>query len=460
MSNYLAIATATATLQQVLLASLSADVPGADATTLRPDSNSLSTPGNFGVNIYLYQANRSVAWRNNDLPTRSSVGQVVQRPRLALDLHYLLTFYGEEETLQPQRILGSVARTLHGQPILTRDLIQATIDAAVAGDENHYLGGSDLAEEIERVKFTPIPLSLEELSKLWSVFFQTPYTLSMAYLATVVFVESSETPVLTLPVQERSIVVTPSLLSPTIEPDQLADLVMWLRSDRGIAYDSDGVSAWSDQGGRDSHAIQPNPSRRPAFVAHGVGPYPVLRFDGVDDYLAIENLSYAAAGGIEGLTICALVRSASSDRQIILSFDRDEYWRLALKDGTNVNAGFDTTDETGATANLRSPEDLADDRWHLICGWYDGSGSPTRRLFVDGEAVVADDAHAGRSLGSGDVTRFGFVGIGSEASAFDGSKNPAWHLSADVAELLIYHRALDETERSQIERYFTDRYIT
>jgi len=458
MSNFLAIATATATLQQLLLTSLSADVAGADATTLRPDNASLSTPGNFGVNIYLYQANPSVAWRNHDLPTRRSTGQTIQRPRLALDLYYLLTFYGEEETLQPQRILGSVARTLNGQPILTRDLIQATIDAAVAGDENHFLGGSDLANEIERVKFTPVPLSLEELSKLWSVFFQTPYTLSMAFIGSVVFVESAETPLQTLPVQTRDISVTPSLLPPSISPDALANLVLWLRSDRGVTYDIDGVSAWADQSEIGNNALQADATRRPAFVAHGLGQYPILRFDGDNDYLAIENLSYATNGALEGITVYALVRSVSPDRQIILSFDRDEYWRLSLKDGVNVNVGFDTTDETGSTSDLRSPEAYSDDRWHVIAGRFDAIGSPNRQLIIDGVEVAADDAQAGNNLGSGDVTRFGFVGVGSEAPVFDGTRNPSFYLDADVAELVIYHRALDDSERTQLEQYFQQRY--
>ena len=42
------------------------------------------------------------------------------------------------------------------------------------------------------MKFTPEQMTLDDLSKLWSVFFQTPYALSVAYEATVVFVEGEE----------------------------------------------------------------------------------------------------------------------------------------------------------------------------------------------------------------------------------------------------------------------------
>jgi hypothetical protein len=208
LSNFLAIATVTAALQSLLQGAVGADVPGATATIVRPDGSDNGLPG-AGVNIYLYQVTPNSAWRNADLPTRTGDSRLIQRPRVALDLHYLLTFYGAEALLEPQRVLGSVARTLHAQPVLTRSHIQETIEALTDDDPNHFLGDSNLAEEVELVKFMPLSLSLEELSKLWSVFFQTPYTLSMAYLATTVLIETDESPQRTLPVRVRNLTVTP-----------------------------------------------------------------------------------------------------------------------------------------------------------------------------------------------------------------------------------------------------------
>jgi hypothetical protein len=68
---------------------------------------------------------------------------------------------------------------------------------------------SDLADAVELVKLSPLPLSLEDLSKLWSVFFQVPYNLSVAYVATVVVLEGRETPGAALPVLERRLYVHP-----------------------------------------------------------------------------------------------------------------------------------------------------------------------------------------------------------------------------------------------------------
>jgi hypothetical protein len=232
MSNFLAIATVTATLSQALQAAVGADVPGATVTTVRPDSAGGGIP-TTGVNLYLYQVTPNGALRNADLPSRRADGQLLQRPQAALDLHYLLTFYGNEAQMEPQRLLGSAVRTLHARPVLTRQMIRDT----VGNPTFTFLANSDLADAVEMVKFTPMALSLEELSKLWSVFFQTPYILSVAYQGTVVLIEGAATPQAALPVRARNLYGVP-FRQPIIDqvmaqagPDQpiLADSTLVIR---------------------------------------------------------------------------------------------------------------------------------------------------------------------------------------------------------------------------------------
>jgi len=217
MSNHLAIATVTATLRQMLASTADECVPGAAVTTMRPDA-----PGNGTVdprvNLYLYQVTPNAAWRNSDLPTRNTDGHLTQRARAALDLHYLVTFYGNEVELEPQRLLGGVARTLHARPMLERTRIRDTVSNPTFAS---FLGGSDLAEDVELVKFTPLALNLEELAKLWSVFFQTQYALSVAYLGTVVLIETDHEFHAPLPVRQRNLYVIP-LKQPLIDAIQTA----------------------------------------------------------------------------------------------------------------------------------------------------------------------------------------------------------------------------------------------
>ena len=203
MSNFLAIATVTASLKRVLQDAATEAVAGAVVRPGRPEAVAGGGAQTPAIDLYLYQVTPSASLRNGDLPTRRGDGSLVQRPRVALDLHYLLTFRGDESALEPQRLLGNAARALHASPFITAELI------ALAQAEFAFLAPSDLADAVDLVKLTPISLSIEELSKLWSVFFQIPYNLSVAYLATVVVIEGDETPRSALPVLERRLYVHP-----------------------------------------------------------------------------------------------------------------------------------------------------------------------------------------------------------------------------------------------------------
>ncbi len=217
MSNYLAISTVTAALY-TLLTDAARVVPGTQVTTVRPDG---ATPGArpAEINIFLYQVEPNGAYRNADLPTRRSNGDLAQVPQAALDLHYLLSFYGNETVFEPQRLLGSVVRSLHAHPVLSRQLIQQTLSHTApfnAPPLNTPPNSSDLADQVDMVRFTPISLTLEELSKLWSIFFQVPYALSVAYQAGVVLIQSDETPQPSQPVRARN-VYTVTFHSPIID---------------------------------------------------------------------------------------------------------------------------------------------------------------------------------------------------------------------------------------------------
>jgi hypothetical protein len=210
VSNPLAIATTTVVLEDVVQSGLGA-VTGARVTNVRPDEKDNGAPAPE-ANVFLYQLLPNAALRNADLPTRTSNGDLRRRPQLALDLHYLISFYGDESILEPQRLLGGAVSALHARPQATRDAIQAIVDASPGADltdPRRYLGGTDLGEQVERVTFTPLSLNLEELSKLWSTLFRVPYVLSIAYQASVVLVEAQVTPRPALPVRLSKVYVVP-----------------------------------------------------------------------------------------------------------------------------------------------------------------------------------------------------------------------------------------------------------
>ena len=216
MSNALAIATVTQTLINRVTAGLAGSlVNGAHVTALRPDDASLqgaeTTPR---VNVFLYQVTPNAAFRNADLPTRGADGALIRRPQLALDLHYLFTYYGNDANLEHQRLLGAVARYLHAYPILSRTDVQAVETMQDSSNGNVLYLDSKLSAQSELVRLTPVNFSLDDISKLWAAFPTVDFVLSTAYVASVVLIETDDVPPgPALPVLKRHVLAVPFSLA-------------------------------------------------------------------------------------------------------------------------------------------------------------------------------------------------------------------------------------------------------
>ncbi|MGP3999963.1 DUF4255 domain-containing protein [Streptomyces sp. 8N706] len=200
MSNALAIATVTQALALQIGQNLRPEIDLAvNVETRRPPAE---PPADPTITVFLYQVTPNAALRNQDLPTRAPDGTLLKRPAAALDLHYLITCYGDEMELVGQRLLGCVVRALHETPVLSRELIEAA--AALP-----HLAGSDLASSAQRVRFTPTQMDVDETSKLWGMLHQTPYALSVVYQAALVLLEGTGTPVEGEPVLHRTVRALP-----------------------------------------------------------------------------------------------------------------------------------------------------------------------------------------------------------------------------------------------------------
>ncbi|MEL6224346.1 MAG: DUF4255 domain-containing protein [Cyanobacteria bacterium J06627_8] len=204
MSNQLAIAAVTATLQRILQATVQEDVFGARVTAVRPNTlegGMMET----GVNLYLYLITPNPAYTSNEQPIRRPNRDLVKRSLVASDLQFLMSFYGSDAEMEPQRLAGSVIRTFQSVYALTPEMIRETIADPTFG----FLAEADLSEQIEPVRIVPTEISVENLSKIWSVFFQTPYALSLTYKASVVLIEGEESGQKPLPIRERRTTIVP-----------------------------------------------------------------------------------------------------------------------------------------------------------------------------------------------------------------------------------------------------------
>lgn len=158
------------------------------------------------VNIFLYHVEHSANWRNMEIPGKTKNGESGYPP-LGLNLYYIITAYGQNNNeIIGHLLLGKVMSILHDHPVFSRQEIQVAFP------------DSFLHEQIERVRITPQPISLDDISKLWTGF-QTQYKLSIAYQVSVVLIESKRPtrtplPVLTRGADDKGVFVQPYVIPP------------------------------------------------------------------------------------------------------------------------------------------------------------------------------------------------------------------------------------------------------
>jgi hypothetical protein len=181
----------------------------------------------------------------------------------------------------------------------------------------------------------------------------------------------------------------------------------------------------------------------PTYVMGKIGQ--AIMLDGLDDYVAIDNFSYASQGHTE-ITVSAWIRTAVEGNQIIVSFDRNEYWRLEINGdgGGPGEAAWDVMTDTGQVdyeSSGGSTTCVDDDQWHHVAGVFDNG---TVTLYIDGNPQRS--AFGGATFGTG-TPRFGYVGLGSESTEFNlEPRTPASYFTGAVDDVRIYDRALTDAE--------------
>ena len=231
MSSAFAIAAVSAVLQKLLQDALTNALKDYGSQTLEHPHVALLPPDKFleqesdnpHLDLFLYQATPNSGWRNAQFPSRDSAGGEITSPPLALDLHYLL-IADSKKPMEAEALLGIGMQALHDMPFLARKYIRDFLPATgTVTDLYGALGNARLAEQVEQIRICPQVLSTDEMSKLWTIF-GAKYRPSVAYLVSVVLIQSEKEakrplPVLTIGKDDRGVTALPNLIPPypTIE---------------------------------------------------------------------------------------------------------------------------------------------------------------------------------------------------------------------------------------------------
>lgn len=206
MSDYRVIAAATVTLQNLLLDAIREAVPGASVATGAPPAKSEHELSEGLINVFLYKTEPNPTWRNEELPYRRADGTLSRRPQLALNLYYLISFYGDDSKQIPNLLLGATLAALHAEPHPpARHVPQVSPghDGGAAGGPD--LAGSGLLSQHHSLAFSLLSTEEDEVIQTWTRLLQTSYVLSVAYLGRVVLLEPDLVPEPALPARRMAL---------------------------------------------------------------------------------------------------------------------------------------------------------------------------------------------------------------------------------------------------------------
>ncbi|MEJ2704702.1 MAG: LamG domain-containing protein, partial [Sedimentisphaerales bacterium] len=169
-------------------------------------------------------------------------------------------------------------------------------------------------------------------------------------------------------------------------------------------------------------------------------------------FVAIDELNYVGSGRTE-VTACAWVRTDDPNTQFIVSFDRNEYYRLEINgNGAGPGqVGWDVMTLRGTTevqVDYGSATRVDDGLWHHVCGVFDNG---VMTIYIDG-LPEPSAVWGGWTYGIGDLTRYGFLGANSEATDFNGGRGLETGVTGEVGEVRIYNKALTQEEILQAMR--------
>lgn len=220
-------------------------------------------------------------------------------------------------------------------------------------------------------------------------------------------------------------------------------LGVWFKADAGITSQNSLVSQWSDQSGNARHATQTTGTSQPSIISNAVSGKPVMRYDGTSDYMSFTM-------PVNGLTAMTLILVSAAGADVDGTYYGDQYaplyWRETGSWGTVHLSPFQRYIRhrfgTGQSNNIPSysrPSVVAG--LSVTTAVKNGS---TETLYANGTQVASLSGKLAAIANTGATATIG--------------RGTSTYFTGDIAEVIVYTRALSDAERLQVDQYLLTKY--
>lgn len=207
--------------------------------------------------------------------------------------------------------------------------------------------------------------------------------------------------------------------------------------------EDDLISQLTDKSGNSNHAVQATGANQPTFLASAISGQAVAVFDGAASFLAANSLAASFTGTDKPITVVVAGKSAAAaNTGTMLGIGRSTGITAEMRFRPRVTGRIDDA----GTSKLQTvgTVDVVPHVWTFVM-----SGTALN-AYEDG--AILGDANFDTDVGAITLDRLG-LGCFLKDAAAD-------FFSGQIAEVVVFNRAISAIERAAIEGYFQTKYHT
>ena len=231
-------------------------------------------------------------------------------------------------------------------------------------------------------------------------------------------------------------------------PIPSTNLQHWFKADAGISKDANNlVTQWQDQSLNQGKAIQNSSSSQPLWVDNILNTKPVVRFDGSNDIFQVfQNNGTTPVTSPAGLEFTFFIAIKATTPVSAIRYQGSGSCLAYPYNFQGVANGFIACSDGGPSAGI--PHGLSASEFNIGTARYKANTTNGMQTFANGLLVGQRNSANISSIGS-DPLGFGGCLSGCGVPEFFGG---------DIAEIIIYDRAVTNAERLEVEAYLADKY--